>query len=142
MILMSLMGFRLICNLGQIRERQELFELTRGLISSFLIGLLQHARDHFNGNVDESRDAVRNFYYHYWLCFCSSAKLINNSLRHLSTARLDRSLSIVNAKKEAVYQMMVGLWVQLGLPLFPAPSEDEQEDDDDVAKLIEQMDVI
>lgn len=92
--------------------------------------------------VDESRESVRMFYYTFWVRFCSSAKLMNNSLRHLSLARLGR-IGPGSARKEAVYQMMISLWVQVGLPVFAEPEVDEDDDEaDQMANLFGQMDVV
>ncbi len=93
--------------------------------------------------IDESRESVRLFYHPFWIRFCSSAKLMNNALRHLSIARLGRS-GPVSAQKEAVYQMMLSLWVQVGFPVFPEPQVDAEDEDeaDQMLSLFNRMDVL
>ena len=68
---------------------------------------------------------------------------MNNALRHLSLARLGR-IGPGSARKEAVYQMMISLWVQVGLPVFAEPEVDEDGDDeaDQMASLFGKMDVV
>ncbi|KAJ3304195.1 hypothetical protein HDV03_003048 [Kappamyces sp. JEL0829] len=113
-------------------DRRNLLEKVQTLIQEWTLHILYQGR---------SRDDSFYYYSQTWISFMTSARLLNNALRHLSIGRVGR---LDGAKKQAVFQMCIQTWVSVGLPVFPEPGDPALGNDDDsgLLEMMESMDVI